>query len=85
MLPSNYAPPPGAGWGCRAYRWNVGGSIEVIASDDDVPGSGGTAVTHHDVWTVPADVMGNPSNWAEDPVYHGMTGPAVKVAVRDND
>ena len=63
----------------------MGVSIEVIASDDDMAGSGGTAVTHHDVWTVPADVLGNLPNWAEDPVYHGTTGPAVKVTVRDND
>ena len=85
LLPSNYAPPEGAMWEGWAYRWNVGVPITVVASDDEVAGGGGTAVIHHDVWTAPADLLGNPPGWAEDPVYHGMTGPAVKVTVRDND
>ena len=31
------------------------------------------------------DALGHPPNWAQDPAYHGMTGPAVKITVRDND
>ena len=84
LLPSNYAPPEGALWDGWAYRWNVGIPITVEAVEDDDT-EDGTAVIHHDVWTAPADVLGNPPGWAEDPVYHGMTGPAVKVTVRDND
>ena len=84
LLPSNYAPPEGALWDGWAYRWNVGIPITVEAVEDDDTGDG-TVVIHHDVWTAPADLLGNPPDWAEDPVYHFMTGPAVIVAVRDND
>ncbi len=31
------------------------------------------------------DAPGHPPHWAQDPAYHGMTGPAVKITVRDND
>ena len=37
------------------------------------------------VWVEDGDAPGHPPNWAEAPVYHFMTGPAVKVTVRDND
>ena len=84
LLPSNYAPPEGAMWDGWAYRWNVGIPITVEAEEDD-DAEDGAVVIHHDVWTAPADLLGNPPDWAEDPVYHFMTGPAVKVTVRDND
>ena len=84
LLPGNYAPPEGAMWDGWAYRWNVGIPITVEAEEDD-DSEDGTVVIHHDVWTAPADLLGNPPDWAEDPVYHFMTGPAVKVTVRDND
>ena len=84
LLPSNYQIPEGAMWDGSAYRWDVGIPIVVEAVEDD-DAEGGTAVIHHDVWTAPADQTGNPPDGAEDPVYHGMTGPGVKVTVRDND
>ena len=84
LLPSNYAPPEGAMWDGWAYRWNVGIPITVEA-EEDADSEDGAVVIHHDVWTAPADLLGNPPDWAEDPVYHFMTGPAVKVTVRDND
>ena len=84
LLPSNYAPPEGALWDGWAYRWNVGIPITVEAVEDN-DREDGTAIIHHDVWTAPADLLGNPPDWAEDPVYHFMVGPAVKVTVRDND
>ena len=85
LLPSGYAPPEGAAWDGWAFLWNVGVPITVVAGDDEVAGGGGTAVIHHDVWTASPGDLGNPPDWAEDPVYHGMTGPAVRVTVRDND
>ena len=84
LLPSNYTPPEGALWDGWAFPWNVGIPIVVDAVEDD-DSENGTAVIHHEVWTASADVLGNPQNWAEDPVYNGMNGPAVKVTVRDND
>ena len=37
------------------------------------------------VWVEDGDAPGHPPDWAQDPAYHGMTGPAVKITVRDND
>ncbi len=84
LLPSNYTPPEGASWDGWAYRWDVGIPITVEAVEDDDAESG-AAVIFHDVWTAPAELLGNPPDWAEDPVYHFLTGPGVIVAVRDND
>ena len=84
LLPSNYPVPEGGLWDGWAYRWNVGIPIVVEAVEDD-DAVGGTVVIDHEVWTAPADLLGNPPDWAEDPVYHFVSGSSVKVTVRDND
>ena len=84
LLPSNYPTPADGMWDGWAYPWNVGIPITVEAVEDDDT-QDGTAIIHHDVWTAPADVLDNPQNWAPDPAYHHISGPAVKVTVRDND
>ncbi len=71
-------------WKENAYAWNVGVPITVEAPEDDEPGNGRLVITH-DLGTVSAECLGNPADYAPDPVYDGMFGLALTVTERDND
>ena len=71
-------------WGAMAFRWDEGVPITVTALEDD-DRENGRLIIEHDIFTVPADCLGNPTNYAPDPVYDGMYGLALEVTERDND
>ena len=76
--------PAGYDWDTMAYAWNVGVPITVTAAEDD-DSTNGRLTIQHDLFTAPADCLGNPSDYAVDPVYDGMFGVALEVTERDND
>ena len=71
-------------WKDTAYAWNVGVPITVAAPEDDDSEDDKLTIIH-DLGTVLAECLGNPDDYAPDPVYDGMYGLAIEVAERDND
>ena len=84
LVPDDWEHPGGEDWSEFAYNWRQGVSITVNAEEDD-NSADEAAVIHHEVFTVTPDELGNPEDWAPDPVYDYLTGASVKVTVRDDD
>ena len=71
-------------WGEMAFPWDEGVPITVTALEDD-DRENGRLIIEHDIFTVPADCLGNAAGSPPDPVYDGMYGIALEVTERDND
>ena len=71
-------------WKENAHAWNSGAPITVTAAEDDDSENGKLTILH-DLGTVSAACLGDPSDYAADPVYDGMFGLAIEVTERDKD
>ncbi len=91
LLPSGYDTAGLPEWcsGIRldwneAYAWNAGAEITVVAAEDD-DSDHETLTILHSIYTLSAECLNNPADYAPDPVYDGMDAPALQVTERDND
>ncbi len=71
-------------WEDEAYAWNVGVPITVVAAEDDDSDHDSLTILHS-IYTLSAECLNNPADYALDPVYDGMFGLALEVTERDND
>ena len=84
LVPDGWTHHGGEDWSGFAFNWRQGVSITVKAREDGDDDNGSAAIRHL-VYTVPALHLGNPPDWAKDPVYENRTGASVKATERDND